>query len=517
MSASVLTQSEKGWVNQQFRKLLETVGRLRGLPETFNVLSGYSNEQLVTTSDMTLYVSQATGSDVAGDGSVGNPYASIMKAVDSVPHIRRHTITINVGAGTYAETLRDGGIYSDNGTFTGKLQIVGQDFTTPTLGSGSITTGTLGTAPSTGITRTVAGAAWTVDELRGMLIRITSGALSGQYFPIVSNAAGSLDVPSTSASLNSATFQIVQPAVIITRGTGLQASVNVGNGGGGFGSNCFVVQRVRLNCGSFYGLYVGQGGVQLLECVVSGQTFAGVQVVGFNSQVVLSRTYIENSNIGISGNESSSLSCGAVGINGGTVGVQITASMRFSTNSAGHLVVQNASQAGMDFRTGPMFHDSFTAQKVILRANAIGLRLQSNAHMLMQGWEITGNSSHGIMMNAANQYTASHNGLNAFGCKITGNGGDGIRVETTHNHVHFGGAGADISGNTGYGLRIGGTPAGYSVASHNNAFLDSNVTMGTNTAGDITHDNGVTTKTIAQVRVDTAEVSSSLFNRVSAV
>jgi len=479
---------------------------------------GMGLDSLFTLADLTLDVNQATGSDTTGDGTASKPFASVMRAVNSVPLVRRHIITLRVFAGTYAETIRDGGIYIDNGLFTGKLIIQGQDWTTPTLGSGSITSGTLGSAPATGVTRTVAGAAWTVNELKKYMIRVTSGALSGQYFPIAANAAASIDIPSTSASLNGATFDIVTQAVVITRGSGLFMSAVIGNSGGVFGSNGMVLQRLKLNSGSFYGLYAAQGGCQLLETLVDGQTFAGVLIAGFNSQVSASRTYIQNlaGQTGISGNESSNLGLGGVVIDGGALGMQISASLRFSANASGHIVIQNATTAGMDFRSGPLLSDTFSTQKPILRGNGVGLRLQGSSHFLMQNWEITGNTSHGIQM-VANQYTNAHNALNAIGCKITGNGGDGIRVETPHNHIQFGGTGADISGNTGYGLRFGGNPVGYAEASHNSAMFDANVTMGTNTAGDITHDNGVTTKTIAEVRTDVAEVSSTLFNRVGAV
>src|SRR4051812_44329143 len=61
----------------------------------------------VTTATMTLWVDAAAGSDTTGDGTSSLPYASIGKAMSSIPMFVRHACTINVKAGTYAETVYD--------------------------------------------------------------------------------------------------------------------------------------------------------------------------------------------------------------------------------------------------------------------------------------------------------------------------------------------------------------------------------------------------------------------------
>lgn len=482
--------------------------------------SGLDLSSLMTTADLTLDVNQATGSDTTGDGTPSKPFATIMKAVASVPPFRLHLITIRVFAGTYAETIKDGGVYLDRGTFAGRLIVQGQDFTTPVLGSGSITSGTLGTAPATGITRTVAGAAWTVNELKGYMARITSGSLSGRYYPIAANAAATIDIPDISASLNGATFDIVQHAVTITNGGGGSfASAVIGNSGPANGNTAFYFQRVKIAPSNFYGVYVGNGTAQVLECLVDTHTFAGLFTANHSSQLVCSRSYIKNAagvTAGIVCNESFEIFAGGTVIDGGQRGLQATSILRFAPVLTGSLIVQNATIIGMEFRSGPTISDSFSTGRILVRGCAVGVVVQSNARFLAQFWEVVNNTSHGIQV-VPNSYLTGFNSFNMFSSKIQGNGGDGIRVESPHNHVMFGGAGADISGNTGYGLRFGGQPAGYAPASHNSAMFDSNVTMSSNTAGDITHDNGVTTKTLAQVRTDGFEADANLFNRVTAV
>lgn len=59
----------------------------------------------ISTGDMAIYVSKS-GNDSLGDGSEVLPFATIQKAIDSVPkNLDGRTITINVSSGTYSEDL----------------------------------------------------------------------------------------------------------------------------------------------------------------------------------------------------------------------------------------------------------------------------------------------------------------------------------------------------------------------------------------------------------------------------
>ena len=58
----------------------------------------------VTTADMDIYVA-TTGSDETGDGSSGNPYATIQHAIDTLPDLIAHSVTIHVADGTYNEQV----------------------------------------------------------------------------------------------------------------------------------------------------------------------------------------------------------------------------------------------------------------------------------------------------------------------------------------------------------------------------------------------------------------------------
>lgn len=58
----------------------------------------------ITTEDMDVYVA-TTGSDVTGDGSSVNPYATIQYAVNSLPDLIAHAVTIHIADGTYYELV----------------------------------------------------------------------------------------------------------------------------------------------------------------------------------------------------------------------------------------------------------------------------------------------------------------------------------------------------------------------------------------------------------------------------
>ena len=57
-----------------------------------------------TTADITYYVA-TTGSDTTGDGTSGLPFKTIQFAIDKLPQIINHIITINLITGTYAEVV----------------------------------------------------------------------------------------------------------------------------------------------------------------------------------------------------------------------------------------------------------------------------------------------------------------------------------------------------------------------------------------------------------------------------
>lgn len=63
------------------------------------------NKAYALTEDVTVYVANS-GSDINGDGSADNPFATIQKAVDALPrYLDGHTATISIAFGVYPERV----------------------------------------------------------------------------------------------------------------------------------------------------------------------------------------------------------------------------------------------------------------------------------------------------------------------------------------------------------------------------------------------------------------------------
>lgn len=74
---------------------------------------------VITQSNMTLHVSP-TGNDNTGKGTQGAPYKTIARAIQDVPQIVNHTITISLAPGNYGSEAIDLGMYGK-----GSLRILG--------------------------------------------------------------------------------------------------------------------------------------------------------------------------------------------------------------------------------------------------------------------------------------------------------------------------------------------------------------------------------------------------------
>lgn len=242
--------------------------------------------QGVTTADMTLYVDTATGNDL-NTGLVGFPTKTIQAAVNKVPKDVYHNVTINVAAGTYAENLLIDLNVKDLKAFT----IQGSSWTavTPATGpaSGTFTS-------NNGINQLVlAGATWTVDDLKGKMLKITSGAKSGNYYPIASNTATAVDVGGDASAIGNANFEFATPAAIITKGAGPYSVTVVGYGIGASASSKVFLRNLNIGqtaTGSVRGnlfnmavgvyncilatgsVFDGLNGAQLYNCYINGGT-----------------------------------------------------------------------------------------------------------------------------------------------------------------------------------------------------------------------------------------------------
>jgi hypothetical protein len=514
-AANLQDLESKGWIavyiqadSAQDQKLVAgTVGIAPG--------SVYLVSQ-ATAAPITLWVDPVSGND-KNLGSQSMPYKTVQKALDAIPQVVRHPCTINVRAGTVAESIYDNHTYAVGSAFSAGITVYGYDLATPTLASGALT-GTLGSAPASGLTWSATiGSNWTSGDLLGKFIQVTSGAFNGRLYPIAGNGTATVDLPSNSSSLNGATFNVVTLGTTVTKSASGSMSFLVSNVSGST-SNGFTIQRLNLNGGGFYGAYLNSGTLQIMECWVDTGTFAGVQILQPTCHFTGNRSYVNNhgSNIGISmGGDAGTIFTGAFVINGGANGISATGNVTsWGMSGSGHTVVQGTTSVGVFFKSGP-FMSSFSTQKWVIRNNTgKGIAFESGCKALLQFMEVTGNSSHGIWLRG-DDYVQGLNSLNLIHCTITGNGGDGIRVETPHNAITLSGS-TVVSSNTGVGVNLVSV-AGQISASHNSVYLDSTVTMATN-GNDLSVD-GTNFSTVAALRAASGKYLNDavgLYNRLAA-
>lgn len=172
-----------------------TILRLRDVGP--NSVLGLTNIQANNTL-LNLFV-RTDGSDAAGRKCTANTAAgacrTIAHAVDLIPRTLNAPVVVTVGPGTFTGAIVSGfhhyetltGNPAEIGTIT--IQGTMKTFVPATgTASGTVTARTEATATAQA-TMTDAAQTWTVDNLRGRLLRFTSGADTGQTRMIASNTA----------------------------------------------------------------------------------------------------------------------------------------------------------------------------------------------------------------------------------------------------------------------------------------------------------------------------------------
>lgn len=125
-----------------------------------------------------------TGSDEAGDGSVGNPYREPLRAYQDLPRIIKHPCAIRLGAGSYAWFPDLVGSFEDDGclVFEGVFSDVMTGIELLAVASDSIAA-----YGDVAVYFSVAAPLWVADELQGKVVEITDGVAAGQRYVIWSN------------------------------------------------------------------------------------------------------------------------------------------------------------------------------------------------------------------------------------------------------------------------------------------------------------------------------------------
>lgn len=145
-----------------------------------------------TTGSINLYV-ETTGSD-SNDGSQSKPLKTIQAAVNRIPKTIKHPVNINVGVGSFTGAFIDSFVFSTPASTTigSWFRIKGTMVRASLDGmmTGQVTSATKGvSATPTFGTVTVTGAGWTVNQLRGKVLRILTGPGSESTMELLTNPA----------------------------------------------------------------------------------------------------------------------------------------------------------------------------------------------------------------------------------------------------------------------------------------------------------------------------------------
>ncbi len=258
-----------------------------------------------TQSALSYFVDASTGNDSNNCTSVSTPCLTIQGAVNRVPKILRHVVTITVAAGTYA-----GGAYLEDFHFesgftpsTGAYLQISGTLINATPATGTATgTATAGSAGSFGTTTwgtlTDSGQSWTVNDLRGKLIEITAGTGSGQVRAIDSNTATAITVAGTwTAPVAGSTYAIRDWGTTInaalTRPPSFATAAAANSGGFIVGESVvamggarnLVITNFKFSAITTGIIIPGNGGVTVVNNNFSGTTLFGINAIG-NAMVI---------------------------------------------------------------------------------------------------------------------------------------------------------------------------------------------------------------------------------------
>lgn len=209
-------------------------GLLLGLLLAQNVVAGGSisktSVQTATTAALTFYVDPAgNNSNTCTASGAAGACATLAGAWSRLPKILRHNVTINVAAGAYATNWALDDVQINNGitlTIAGTMSSV-----VPATGTASGTTTASAAGSNAGpATITDSGQSWTTNNLVGKFINFTSGALSGQAFPITANTATTISLPTTITPGTGVTYTLIEPGSTFISSTASTIATLTGQG-----------------------------------------------------------------------------------------------------------------------------------------------------------------------------------------------------------------------------------------------------------------------------------------------
>jgi hypothetical protein len=198
--------------------------------------------QYATQAPLALFVDGASGND-ANDcsGTGASACQTIQAAVNLIPQVVNHPVTVDIAAGSYAGfRLMNHNFAPTDVTAGAYINVRGaaQANFTPATGTATGTVTAVATDAIGFHIITDGAQTWTASNLSTRFLSLTGGTGSGQVCPIISNTATSVTVSCTfsPAPVAGTTYAVTTPATLIT-----SAVNNTGSSGTAAGSSAGII------------------------------------------------------------------------------------------------------------------------------------------------------------------------------------------------------------------------------------------------------------------------------------
>lgn len=190
---------------------------------------------------LTLYI-ETTGND-SNPGTLVAPFRTIQKAINYLRGFEiKAAVTLQVGIGTFDGFILDGQkMVGDSIVLTGATGLVASITIQGTWVTATGVTSTTGTVTSsTTCVLNDTGQTWTVDELKGKVVRMQTATSAASYARIASNTATQIKFVSSLTPLAGSTYTIMEHGTIVQPNVQISTATTVKYGtvlvGGDIGS-----------------------------------------------------------------------------------------------------------------------------------------------------------------------------------------------------------------------------------------------------------------------------------------
>lgn len=347
------------------------------------------NTVTATTASVSLFVDPLGNDNNACTSAGASACLTPQGAINKVPKYLRHGAVVKLAPGNYPGFIVSGFQNDSIQTSTAGLAIEGT-LSNSTLATGTATgTATAVTAGSTDThgTLTDSGQAWTVDDLKGRFVTITSGTGAGQIRVISSNTATTLTIAGawgTTAPLATSGYAIQDATSVINTCTSMPPVPNqpgsttltaaarfAGNATG----TAINVRFLKISAACTFGLYQAEGATLLAHRLQFTSTAGSASRIAFNGSMFVDSIY--------------SIYSGTTGTHitgGGIVGTSATG----AANVAGIASPTNNNFGGGTIQNSMLVNGGTGVNFFAARCNIFGMNVQNVASV---GFSIPGSQN----------------------------------------------------------------------------------------------------------------------------